>query len=404
MRSFRILSVFVLLMGGVSDMQAQTISLGTITKLLYCVNDTLLVPYTATGTFASDNQFLIQLSTPNGSFTSWTNSDQRSANMTGTLVIPLSGTGEQFRARVASSDPYDTSFNNGQDIAVEAYPNPSPQFTSPHRAGTAGTEPGQCIGFIGDPIVFSDAESNALRFAWQFGPDASPDMSINTSPVTQFSTPGVKTGSLTVTNSTGCATTVDFSFTILTCNPVIPTNARIVTDNEGGSDSVVWIKAGGTYDASAQFENQLVFVDPGGQATIEFRSNCLAYVRDGGELTNSDGQGHLTAILPPGMTIGCGIYGDDCDTFYCSSLSYDLGVSTSAMEPNSISFSQSPDDLYIRCEGEPLELRLMNVLGEEVLRHSATWELDCDLTPLARGVYFAVVQSAAQTEIRKVVR
>lgn len=402
MRSFRVLSIFVLLVGVASNAPAQTISLGNITKLLYCVNDTLLVPYTATGTFAGDNQFFIQLSSSNGSFSQWTNSTQRSTSMTGTLSIPLSSTGENFRVRVASTDPYDTSLNNGQDIAVEAYPNPAIQIMGTHRSG--GLSSGEYIGFEGDPIIFSDGESNTLRFAWQFGPDASPDSSINATPVVEFDTPGSKTGSLTVTNASGCATHVDFTFNIVSCDPIIPPTARIVTDNEGGSDSVVWVKAGGTYDASTEFENQLIFVDPGGQATVEIRSNCLAYVRQGGELTNNDGQGHLTAVLPPGMTIGCGIYGDDCDTFYCSSLSYDLGVNSIDVEPDSISFSQSPDQLFVLSEGEPLELELINVLGKEVLRRSAIGELDCDLTPLATGVYFAVVRSGTQTAIRKIVR
>jgi PKD repeat protein len=238
-------------------------------------------------------------------------------------------------------------------------------------------------------------------FAWNFGPDASPDTSINAAPVIEFSTPGPKTGSLTVTNASGCATHIEFTFNIMSCTPVIPPNARIVTDNESGSDLVVWIKAGGTYSAVGDYLNQQFFVDPGGQLQTGWRTVCLAYIGPGASLTDGTGApGLLNLVLTPGTNINC----EYCDTFYCPSLSYSLGVNEDNKESPAISFSQSPDDLYIRCEGEPLELRLMNVLGEEVLRHSATGELDCDLTPLASGVYFAVVQSGTRREIRKIVR
>src|SRR5437868_6931187 len=97
--------------------EAQTITLGPITKLSYCVGDTLWVPYQASGTFSSANFFTVQLSDPSGSFGSFTNVGHSNAG-SGVIPVPLVTKGQFFQVRVASTDPYEFSSANGVNISV----------------------------------------------------------------------------------------------------------------------------------------------------------------------------------------------------------------------------------------------------------------------------------------------
>jgi hypothetical protein len=371
---------------------AQTITLGTVTTLHNCVNDNIVVPYVASGAFGSDNHFFVQLSDANGSFQSWTNSTQRSARDSDQLLMPLSSQGSHYRVRVASSDPFVTSNDNGSDIQVINYPAPNPRVISSHQ--------GIFKGFVGDPIKFSDQEPGGSLVAWRFEPDAIPDTSTVFEPVVTFTTPGAKSAVISVTNQFGCTTVKSITFNLVTCSPAIPASARIVTDNASGSDAAVWVKAGGSYSATG---NQVIFVDPGGEATAEFRSTCFFYVRRGGALIYHADQGSVTAVLEKGVTVSFDANRAECDTFYCSSLSFGKAA-VQPEETNPISISQLQDHLKVHSEGETVTLRITNILGREMTLQSGVSEINCDLRSLVSGVYFAKIQTSKSNVVRKIVR
>jgi photosystem II stability/assembly factor-like uncharacterized protein len=68
-----------------------------------------------------------------------------------------------------------------------------------------------------------------------------------------------------------------------------------------------------------------------------------------------------------------------------------------------IQVTQSGDHLFANTEEAPAEIRIMNILGAEVLSQNCTGELDVDLSPLPAGVYFAQVQSGDALEVKKIV-
>src|SRR5436190_1397005 len=135
---------------GFTQAPAQTITIGEVTNLHNCVNDDIVITYKASGTFESDNQFFVQLSDANGSFQSWTNSTQRSSRDSDKILMHLGSTGSHFRVRVASTNPFTTSNDNGKDIEVISYPNQNTTIHSSHLVYKA---------FNGDTIQFSDKKT-----------------------------------------------------------------------------------------------------------------------------------------------------------------------------------------------------------------------------------------------------
>jgi hypothetical protein len=94
------------------------------------------------------------------------------------------------------------------------------------------------------------------------------------------------------------------------------------------------------------------------------------------------------------------------DTFFCDNLTFDYsqvqaGVADNPT-PSSLTILQSVDHLFANDEGLPIEIRISNILGAEVLSQRGSGALDADLSPLPAGVYFAVVQAGSEREVRKI--
>ncbi len=389
--------------------QAQTIALGPITKLVYCVGDTLEVPYTATGNFAGDNHFFVQLSDAEGSFQHSTALGNNAA-LIGSLGISLNAAGTHFRVRVASSDPFDTSSNNGQDLIVSLFPSPSPSvivyrgaFQGLEKLGQSGGQSIGTVGFVGDYISFFDenAKLGASAYLWKFDSTATPSISTDSAPQIMFAKDGVVYGSLTTTNPSGCSKSFDFQFAVLTCDPTIPANSIVVTSEHTGSqyDAAVWVKAGGTYVITTGSMSYLrIFVEAGGTLKTGDGTSGVCYLKDGASIAGS----FSPVVLPRDYGQMSG------DTFCCPSLAFDYSlVSRSVADAPSlppISIHQTADHLIAHADGQPISLRLVSVLGEVVLTLSGEQDLDVDLSSLPAGVYFAEVRAGGRREVRRVIR
>ncbi|MDP4199672.1 MAG: T9SS type A sorting domain-containing protein [Bacteroidota bacterium] len=389
--------------------QAQTITLGPITKLAYCVGDTMLVPYAASGTFASDNHFFVQLSDASGSFASYAPIGNDAA-LNGSISVALNNVGSHFRVKVASTNPYDTSMRNADDIAVVAYPSPIPGTIAPRfkKLGPVGDNPfTKAIGLVGTDIRFADraAEASGSTYSWTFGDGSTPTSSLTDSSVVRFAADGKKIGSITATNPTGCITVDSFKCFVLSCNPVIPRDAHIVTGDETGDYPSVWVKAGGRF-TTTHFRTQFVYVEPAGVLAVGDNENGVYFVRAGASITSGITPEYLAAVLSPGMTISN--YGnlEDFDTFYCPDLTFnysELGVTSYNLPESQLSIHQSSNQLFARADAaESINLKLLNILGEEVLAKHGIGEIDLDLTSFQEGVYFAVAQAGNQHEVRRI--
>jgi len=371
------------------------VNIGPISKTAYCVGDTLFVPYQAGGSFAADNFFRLQISDGSGSFTTYT-SFGRDTQAIGTFRYPL-GTVARFRVRVIATDPYTVSAPSDSIFIVSGYPTPQP-----YPLEGLLSHPLEPAGLVGNPITVQDwtDEPPGTSYLWAFGQDAQPVESSQRSSSVIYATEGIKNASLTVTNPGGCSATMNFHIYVLSCSPVIPKTAHIVDSTEAGSDPVVWVKAGGQYSPSTNY--QTIFVEPGGAVNGSCDCATIFYLRSGSSFTRGGGTS-VIFIADTNVLIGPSRY---FETLRCPDLQYDYsqvsgGVTDERPTPQ-ISINQTPDRLLATTANQPLELRLLNLLGKEVLSRRATGELDIDLSSLTAGIYIAVAESGGQQVTKKI--
>ncbi|MDP4199465.1 MAG: T9SS type A sorting domain-containing protein [Bacteroidota bacterium] len=378
---------------------AQTITIGPIAKTVYCVGDTMFVPYASQGSFNPGNVFKVQLSDASGSFAGSPSLGQ-SGNASDSIPLPLMNPGYGYRVRAISTNPYRISDTSSTNIHVVAYPSPLP------RPSVGGG----CVyidaGFIGDSIGLVDrsSESAGSTFLWLFDQDASVSSSTQPAPKVVYATDGIKTGKLTVTNAAGCSTTNTFTFRVLNCSPVIPKNVHVVTGTETGSDPVVWVLPGGNYTTSGEFSNRVVFAEPGAFVRAEFRTEGLYYLRSGSSFISSNGQGCATVVLSGGDRISWDSY-NDVDTLSCADLTFDYSLLPRIVEQNphsSTHISQSAEQLLVESDGVSVSVRFFDLLGSEILAVRGENALNVDLTPIPAGIYFAIVQAGEAREVRRI--
>lgn len=396
--------ILVLLVFG-ANLQAQTITLGTITKLTYCVGRKIEVPYQANGTFATDNVFVVQLSDSNGSFASFTN-EGSSKVANGSISVTLPTTGDNFHVRIASTDPYIISDTNAIPIKVINIP-------SPHVGLPGVNSDFLVLGLTGEPFEFRDGapEPPGSSWLWNFDSTASIRSSVDTIPVIEYTSDGIKTIGLTVSNPAGCSDSVAYQFTIASCSPVIAPDAWIVAPNKvsGNPYSDVWVKTGGTYTLYDGTINRRVFVDPGGSViSNQFATGSLYYLKPGASLTfSSNGGGDYNAVvLQRDGNNSIGGSPEYIDTFFCDSLVFNYvprrqGISEQ-VPISEISLHQIGNDLFVTSQDYKVDVRILNLLGMEVMHEEGAESLDLNLASLPLGIYFAVVKAGEETKVTKV--
>ncbi len=130
-------------------------------KINNCVGTTVNIPYVAGATFNTGNIFIAQLSDDQGSFISPVNIGNISSINSGTIsgVIPSSATsGNNYKVRVVSSNPFYISTDNGADISI---------YNSIPNIVFSGTT--VCSGSSGATLTASGATS----YTWNTGSHAS---------------------------------------------------------------------------------------------------------------------------------------------------------------------------------------------------------------------------------------
>ncbi|MEO5674114.1 MAG: sulfatase-like hydrolase/transferase [Chitinophagales bacterium] len=120
--------------------QSQNVTIGPVSSFL-CAGDSISVHFTVTGSFSNGNYFVIQASSPNGSFAKPVTLDSFKAHLTGddTIVIPYTLTaGNGYRFRIKSTNPPVIGPDNGTNIQIY---NKKPNISSngPHTFNDGGS-------------------------------------------------------------------------------------------------------------------------------------------------------------------------------------------------------------------------------------------------------------------------
>ncbi len=397
MRRIAIPFCFLIITAG---LRAQSITLDPISKLMYCDGDSITISYQASGTFAADNHFFVELSDANGSFNSFS-SFGNDTSMNAFFKIKLSTLNSGDRMRIASTDPYTIS-DTSNSIEIHALPNPDP-WASKYKLNIGVDEFDTIIcGLISQNVTFGDWNyQSGNNYIWKFNQDAEPSSSTLSNPIVMYSQSGIKTGTEMVTTPSGCSIKIPFQFRIADCNPVIPADVHVVTDSESGYFGSVWVKAGGKFvQSSGATPVHFGFIESGASLVIDNPGGSYFYVKSGASviLTNN-GPGVPLLILQSGANVV------GADTFYCPELTFDYSqIPSSVLNPpvSAMTIRQPGDHLFATDENEPIDIRISNLLGTQILAQHGSGTLDVDLSSLAAGVYFAVVQAGGEETVRKI--
>ena len=377
---------------------AQSITVGNISKNTMCVRDTIWVSYSSSGSFKADNFFAAQLSDGNGSFTAFTNIGHKTAT-TDSFAIFIGGIGDRWRVRVISTDPYSVS-DTSSSIQTFDYPFPIP-VTDLRITASFGA-----IGFLGETIKLWDAQSELTgsKYFWSFDQDANTVWTTVDSPSVTYASEGVKTGSLTVSDSIGCSTTEKFKLMIVSCMPVIPDSVYISTGTETGYHPYVWAKAGSNYTTSSTYNFTTAFIEPGASLRTSKSNRGIYYVKQGGSFSPSADQTYAVVFLNHGTYINYGSDGAN-DTLYCDNLQFDYSQVAGAdvqVAENPLQILNTPNHLQVSCNGAAISASIVNLFGTTILSKIDRDILSLDLSALTNGVYFAIITSGDHREVRKI--
>jgi peptidoglycan/xylan/chitin deacetylase (PgdA/CDA1 family) len=133
-------------------------SIGTnsITGSPFCAGASITVPFTASGTFNSDNIFTAQLSSSTGSFTTPVNIGSFTGTSSGSISANLpanSVSGSAYRIRVISSSPVVTGTDNGTNIIINSVP-------------VASISSGSTTFCTGSSIILNANTGTGLTYQW----------------------------------------------------------------------------------------------------------------------------------------------------------------------------------------------------------------------------------------------
>jgi hypothetical protein len=225
-----------------------------------------------------------------------------------------------------------------------------------------------------------------------------------------FTTPGMKRGRISVTNSNGCVATQDIELEILSCAPQIPADVHIVTDFDTGMWQNVWVKTGGSYCDQYEVESRTarIYVEPGGSVVGTYASNRPEiYMKAGSSVTFADPPGASgLLIMDKSSVLNLSAF-KAVDTLYCNDLQFDYSLvktkSVAPTQPSRIVTHMTNDDLKV--EGLPVTstLSVFDLLGRQVIptfeEHSP--KVNIDVAKLPSGAYYLRVASEGNVVTRK---
>src|SRR5271166_1026675 len=124
--------------------EAQSVTVGNIWKTTLCIDDTLWVPYTSSGSFKADNVFFLLVT---NSIDSFYRNNSNVTSSADSIPVVIGSVGDHWKVRVIASDPYTVSSDSSPEIHVISYPVPGPAHDFRGTSDFASI-----IGFAGDPI------------------------------------------------------------------------------------------------------------------------------------------------------------------------------------------------------------------------------------------------------------
>ena len=277
-----------------------TITVGTIGGA-QCPEAPITVPVTVDGLLGPTNQFIFQLSDPNGSF-----ANPRTIGIVGgdssddydAVLPPALPAGLGYRVRAISSHP-------------PTLGPPSAPFEVVNAA-VARITVTQRKSIVGQDVTFENASDAHLSSAWNFGADGVPSTAETENGTTAFQSPGFKDISLTITDTNGCSSTAvvtrdpnvfNSGFEALGCEFTIASDVVVHGPGAAGGtngNGQHWVCGGSRLNIFGGSGQTLV--EEQGALNFDGGGQQIFYVRAGAHFDGAAG-GANTVVSEPGAFI-----------------------------------------------------------------------------------------------------
>lgn len=388
------------------EVQAQSITIGTVPGTAFCTGDIVEIPYIATGTYTNKNSFIVQISDEKGSFESkFYNAGSFRSTTSGSIkaVIPNGiHPSPKYRVRVISSEPYVVSSNdNGFDIGLGPTPDPNFGLDEDHILFT----------MLGDTMAFKSSSANN-SVLWDFGPTAIPQFSSEKNPKVVFTAEGPQVIQLTAFSIGGCSRTFSNTglnnFYVGSCFPSIPSNAIIDSvDRHDSRESIVWVVPGGYFDG---YDSRQVYVEAGATVTRPSRKSIF-YMKAGSVLIETSYSGYI--VYENGVSIPIeseNLYRcDDLEFNYSDAPPYKIQQAAAPRRKPGRFLNVYPNPATDRITIDHKEMKVKEIvlrssLGAEVMATKPGGQsTTLDLTQVAAGLYFLDILTPNGIETQKIV-
>jgi hypothetical protein len=394
---------------------AQGISINSVSSSSFCAGDPISVSITVTGYWGHKNAFSLQLSESDGSFTpTFNNIGSIVDSVPDTFAIVSSipthlSYSTHYRVRVARSNAYMVTADNGSDLTVGELPN---------NPGNFGPKFG-----VTDSLTLFDVYDPRDSEYWSFTADATPSthnssvLDRTTEVFTRYSTGGWKATVLKTIAPGGCSR-LDTALTLIydCSSPVVPYNA-IVLDSDltipdfSSERNNYWVNPGVTLK-SGRYPIQnvdTVFAESG--STVAGIECQVAYLKPGASWKGGRG----IVIYAPGASIALG----QSTGHECSGLAFDYssappnkiiqGRVGSQLPSLPITLSPNPATGRVTVQGadaNTTSVTITNILGEVVTQITPprSAKFTFDISKLLPGVYYVRFESPTTVTTKKIVR
>lgn len=344
----------------------------------YCINDSVVISFTTTGKFASDNIFTAQLSDSAGLFTSPIDLASDTLN-TFSVAIPSTVTpGSKFRIRVIALNPATIGSDNGTDITINLLANP-PIISTPIS---------YCVGDLADTL-----SAIGIGIKWYSQPDSS---SLLSAPIPLTTTEGNIKYYVSQTDGNGCLSVKEEVNVFINDLPVVAAISGTAEVCAGSTTQLANITTDGVWNN-----------DTSGKATVDINGLVTGVIAGTGEIIyavtingcTSTSTINITTLEPTSSTINQ----STCSSFilngqtYTSSNTYTQTLTNSAGCDSVITLNLTINtvDSSVVINGNVLTASLTGVMYQWINCGNANAiipnETNQSFTALTSGTYAVII-------------
>ena len=429
-----IIIIIIVMSFSFNKLTAQTITTGTLNKTVFCVGDTMVIPFSTTGSFDSNNTFVPFLSHYDYGiiFSQEYEIFCETPNSITIIIYPNTEPDNEYWVNIKSTSPKIKNKDKETNLSIYQKPiNKFELYQFYNNLNGSKYKYNLNIALAGDSIKFDNHSDTSCISEWDFGSGSVPRTFTGFyPPPVCYTKKGTSKAYLTVINPAGCKRADSIELNILDCYPKIDSNTYVVNTIMNLStleleNKNIWVTTKGvlnidwlTYDDSlikyifvesggvintSTIGKYVIFVKPGGLVNTEFKVNRSVYIHSSG-----DSMAGLTDSLFS-VFLNCdNIIFDYTDAPLKGKIAMNINTVNDNPQINKeINIYPNPNNGIFKLlvkNMDNTDVIISDVLGNIIYRDKINNDIkSIDLSTKAKGIFFVKTISGKNVNIKKLV-